>query len=78
MRDTEGRYNKIIRQLSERFQARVEQIQKQFEVPIGKEYMTPGQVKARYGLGVRQIEEMRKLYGPQAVDEALKLLDRGG
>lgn len=43
-------------------------------IPPGQVKLTPREVKERYGMGVRQMEQMEQQYGADALREALAAL----
>lgn len=75
-KDRVGLFNQIILTASQRLGEHIKTITDLNIVPIGHEYMTPEQVKKRYGLGVQQIQDLMKEHGEDVVRrEVLPLLE---
>ena len=71
-----GLFNTIIKSAAQQITKDIKMVQELNTVPIGQEYMTPYQVKKRYGLGVQQIEDLIREHGEDVVrNEVLPILE---
>ena len=74
----EGLIQEIVNGAAARIKDNLKVIEKLSLVPVGKEVMTPAQVKQKFGLGVRQIEDLIKEHGEETIAQLLPLLRGGG
>ena len=70
----DGINDRVIEQAAVRIREQIKSIGNMFTVPVGQKMMTPGQVKATYGLSVTQIKDLEAEHGPEAVARMLRLI----
>lgn len=69
--------NRVLERVSQGIGAYMSAIERLGPQALGKKKMSPRQVKRRFGLGVREIEELRRVYGDSAFQEILPFLEGG-